>query len=317
MAGKGLPHWGRATTDAKPVVSDGSGCAERMARLSWLPSLTALSFLAPIVLLYWQLSGPSALLTDPSTGVHIRTGQWIMAHHAIPRRDLFSFTLAGKSWCDWEWLGDVLFAGADRLHGLSGAAVLSLGLLCLTSVVIYRTARLHAGPIVAGAVCALVMSTTTIHWLARPHLFTWLLLAVFCWVLEKQPAEARRRSWVLTCIMILWVNLHPGFMVGFLVLGLGSRAVASAGGLEERRTTAPMLAGRQSGVVTCCLFAPRQPLSIRIFFIFMSTSRHICSAPRRSRHTSRNGFHLTFIMLASHGLKSCCRAQARQAFGTA
>ncbi|HEV2416473.1 MAG TPA: hypothetical protein VGX94_01580 [Terriglobia bacterium] len=219
MTGKGLANQALPPTGAIPVVSDGSGYAERMARLSWLPSLTALSFLVPIVLLYWQVAGPSALLADPSTGVHISTGQWILAHHAIPRRDLFSFTLAGKSWCDWEWLGDVLFAGADRLHGLSGAAVLSLGLLCLTSVVIYRTARLHAGPIVAGAVCALAMATTTIHWLARPHLFTWLLLAVFCWVLAKQPAEARRRWWVLPCIMILWVNLHPGFVAGFLVLG--------------------------------------------------------------------------------------------------
>lgn len=203
-----------------PSVRDQGACTGRATPLWWLPSLTALSFLVPIVLLYWRLGGPSALLADPSTGVHIRSGQWILAHRAIPRRDLFSFTLPGKTWCDWEWLSDVIFAWAYRLHGLSGVAALSLGLLCLTSVVICRTARTHAGAIVAAATCTLVMAATTIHWLARPHLFTWLLLAVLCWFLEKLSLEERRRRlWVLPCLMVLWVNLHPGFVAGFLVLG--------------------------------------------------------------------------------------------------
>lgn len=65
-----------------------------------LPSLTALAYLFPLILLYWQGGGPSGLLADPSTGVHVRTGQWILSHHAIPRYDLFSFTLPHKAWCD-------------------------------------------------------------------------------------------------------------------------------------------------------------------------------------------------------------------------
>ncbi|HEX5481843.1 MAG TPA: hypothetical protein VFZ08_04380 [Terriglobia bacterium] len=220
MGGNKLANEELTAAGLVPAVRDKSACEGRVARLWWLPSLTALSFLLSIVLLYWQVGGPSGLLADPSTGVHIRTGQWILAHHVIPRHDLFSFTLTGKPWCDWEWLSDVIFAAAYRLHGLSGVAALSLAVLCLTSVVIYRTARRHAGPIVACAVCGLAMATTTIHWLARPHLFTWPLLAVLCWFLEKVSVEGRRR-WLcaLPCLMVLWVNLHPGFVAGFLVLG--------------------------------------------------------------------------------------------------
>lgn len=189
----------------------------RLARLKWLPSATALAFILPILLLYWQLGGPAGLLADPSTGVHVRAGQWILAHHAIPRSDLFSFTLAGRSWRDWEWLSDIVFAVAHRLHGLSGVAALSLSILCVISVMIYRTARIHAGPVVAGVTCGLVLAATTIHWLARPHLFTWLALAIFCWVLERGPRSTR--LWSLPAVMVLWVNLHPGFVAGFLVLG--------------------------------------------------------------------------------------------------
>src|SRR6516165_9624445 len=49
-----------------------------------LPSLTSLAFLLPVVLLYWQVGGPSALLVEPSTGVHVQAGVWILSHHAIP-----------------------------------------------------------------------------------------------------------------------------------------------------------------------------------------------------------------------------------------
>src|SRR6266704_4543881 len=88
-------------------------------RLRRLPSLTSLTFTLPVVLLYWQLGGPSALLADPNTGVHVRAREWILRHHAIPRQDPFSFTLAGGAWCDWEWLSDVIYAGLYRVAGLS------------------------------------------------------------------------------------------------------------------------------------------------------------------------------------------------------
>ena len=40
--------------------------------LRWLPSLSSLALLFPVVLLYWQVAGPSALLADPNAGVHVR-----------------------------------------------------------------------------------------------------------------------------------------------------------------------------------------------------------------------------------------------------
>ena len=84
------------------------------------PSLASGVFLLPLVLLYWQLGGPSALLSDPNTGVHVRTGEWILAHHAAPKKDLFSFSMQGRAWCDWEWLSDALYAFLYRWNGLAG-----------------------------------------------------------------------------------------------------------------------------------------------------------------------------------------------------
>jgi hypothetical protein len=200
-----------------------SGIEPAWRTLSGFPSVTSFAFLLPVVLLYWQVGGPSALLTDPNTGVHVRAGEWILGHHAIPRQDVFSFTLDGRPWCDWEWLSDVLYVLLFRLRGLSAIVAFHLTLLCVISVILYRTARLRVGPTMAFAVTCLVMATTTIHWLARPHLFTWLFLAVFCFLLERADVTGEYRPLpALPALTILWVNLHPGFVAGLLVLAAWS-----------------------------------------------------------------------------------------------
>ncbi len=204
---------GPTTTGISEASERCIGSGTQRARLS---SLTALVFLLPVLLLYWQVGGPSGLLADPSTGVHVRAGQWILAHHGVPRRDLFSFTMPEKRWCDWEWGSDAIFALVYRMHGLSAVAALALLLLCLVSLVVYRTARLYAGPVAAATTCALVMAATTIHWLARPHMFTWLALAIFCELLERDVGKIE--LFVLAAVMAVWVNLHPGFVAGLLVL---------------------------------------------------------------------------------------------------
>jgi hypothetical protein len=237
-----------------------------------LPSGAAVAFALPIILLYWQAGGPGGLLADPSTGVHVRTGQWIIAHHAIPRHDLFSYTLSSKSWCDWEWLSDVVFALAYRLHGLSSVVALSLVLLCLTSMVVYKTARRYAGPVVTGAVCALVMATTTIHWLARPHLFTWLGVAALGWALDVHTAE--RRAWLLPIAMAVWINLQPGFVAGLFVMSawlagawFNERYTCAN---EERQHWRREIKWYAVALLLCCVLTLANPY-------FFQLDRHIAS----------------------------------------
>ena len=81
----------------------------------FLPSLTDLAFLMPLIFIFFRLNGARTLLGDGDTGWHIRTGEWILAHHRVPQVDMFSFSRPGAPWFAWEWLWDVLFA----LHFIS------------------------------------------------------------------------------------------------------------------------------------------------------------------------------------------------------
>ena len=110
-----------------------------------LPSLTDVAFLLPLIFLFSGLNGVRTMLGDGDTGWHVRTGEWIMAHHQIPRADFFSFTRPGQPWFAWEWLWDVSFAWLHMHWGLGGVVLVSLLVISTASALLYRLAYRRCG----------------------------------------------------------------------------------------------------------------------------------------------------------------------------
>lgn len=147
-----------------------------------VPSLSDLAFLIPILVLFWCTTGVGWLLVDSDTGWHIRTGEWILTNGRVPATDIFSFTMDGEPWFAWEWLSDVLMAAVHHFAGLGGIVLASLVLLGATAVCVYRNAFAESRHrMIAIVLTSLAMAASTIHWLARPHLVTPLITAVFLW----------------------------------------------------------------------------------------------------------------------------------------
>jgi len=203
----------------RPEATD-SATVSIAARLSPVPSLSDLAFLIPILALFWCTTGVGWLLTDSDTGWHIRTGEWILRNGRIPAVDIFSFTRPGSPWFAWEWLSDVVMAAVHHVAGLRGIVFLSVVLLALTSTCIYRNAVAESGHrLIAIVLTALGMAASTIHWLARPHLVTPLLAAIFVGVIIRVERTGNTHLLlVLPPLTILWVNLHGGFFVGIVLL---------------------------------------------------------------------------------------------------
>ncbi|HMB08573.1 MAG TPA: hypothetical protein VKP69_33185, partial [Isosphaeraceae bacterium] len=59
-------------------------------------------------------------VTDPDIWWHLRTGQWIVEHGAVPITDPFSSFGLGKPWVAYSWLFEVLVYGLYRWLGLFG-----------------------------------------------------------------------------------------------------------------------------------------------------------------------------------------------------
>jgi hypothetical protein len=183
------------------------------------PSLTDVAFIMPLVFLFGRLGGANMLLSDGDTGWHVRTGEWILAHGRVPTQDLFSFTRPNGSWFAWEWLWDIAFGWLHMHWGLPAVVFASALILCVTYALAFRLiTRYSESRVIAIFVTVVVVGGSAMHWLARPHLFTLLFVVVFLTILE---ADRRSKTgWLrsLPVLMILWTNLHGGFLAGLLIL---------------------------------------------------------------------------------------------------
>ncbi len=207
--------------------STGHGQSSPLGWGRWLlPSVGDLIFVAMLGLLaFTNLS--ERLLGDAGIGWHIRTGQLILATHAIPRVDPFSSSMAGHAWFAWEWLFDVIVGWLDRTAGLNGV-VLFAALIIATvfSWTFGSLLRRGTNIFVALALVLLAAAAATIHFLARPHVLTWLLTVLWFWILDSSLGRGRTTRgrtwlpWMLPPLMMLWVNLHGGFLIGFALLGI-------------------------------------------------------------------------------------------------
>src|SRR3954469_23069582 len=88
------------------------------------------------------LGSSTTIFNDGDVSWHIATGQWILAHRAIPHTDPFSSTWAGKPWVPIEWLAEVAMAAVYKVAGYSGiAALVTAALMALHAIVFFNAAR--------------------------------------------------------------------------------------------------------------------------------------------------------------------------------
>ena len=202
------------------------------------PTSSALRFLLPsvrdivFVFLFWSiLAGPlsNRPLADADIGWHIRTGELITATYSLPRSDPFSSTMQGQPWFAWEWLYDVLLGVLHHLLGLDGVvwlcALLAAGIFTfLLSQLIKRGTGLP----LAVLLMLLAEAASTIHLYARPHIVSWLFSLVWFVVLDRWEGwEVADRGklprwipWFFPVSMLLWVNLHGGWVFGIALFGI-------------------------------------------------------------------------------------------------
>jgi hypothetical protein len=186
----------------------------------WLmPSIEDVLFVAFFVKL---LSLGDTFLRDADTAWHIRAGDVILQKGFVPREDVFSYTMLGEPWINHEWLSQVIFSILHRFFGLTGLVILTLLLLCFTFLYFYRfLLELHISLFLSVILTLLAATITSVHWLARPHIFSLLLTLVWYRQLDRyQRTGAKKALYILPPLMMLWVNLHGAYLTGFILLGI-------------------------------------------------------------------------------------------------
>jgi hypothetical protein len=185
-----------------------------------LPSIDQFLFLVVFLVLTFSAAGKN-MLADADTGYHIRAGDYILETRTVPKHDIFSYHSPPLPWIAHEWLSEVVMAALHRLAGLTGVVVFFTFLVSLTYALLFRFLRVHGRNIIFDVfIILLALVSSQIHWLARPHIFSLLLMVVWYRILDEHQNNRGNRLYLLPVIMLLWVNLHGGYLTGFILTGV-------------------------------------------------------------------------------------------------
>ena len=220
-----------------------------------------------LVLAFLLLVKPSFVFADGSTGWHLATGNYILAH-GLPSTDLMSYTFPHKPWVPYEWLSDVIGAVLIKIGGgqLNLLGVLVSATCGAVMILLYERARKEGANTLLAfflVLCATIVSA--IHWLARPHIFTFLGVILYsCWLEDFWSGKLSAKAlWLrLSLLMILWLNLHPGFQVGLIQIGIYVACAGAAWLLRLNKESAARLKGLLIGLGLCCIATLFNPYGI-------------------------------------------------------
>jgi tetratricopeptide (TPR) repeat protein len=170
---------------------------------------------------------------------NLRLGDLILAHHAVPRTNLLSFTWPDARELNLAWIFQIVLALAYRAGGIAGTVLLKTALVLATWTLLYRVAlRRGAHPAPAAAALALAAWAAEPRFVERPHLCTFLGLAYLLWAVERGEAGRPRALYALIPLALVWANANSCFFLAPSVLGL-----YAAGAALDRRPADARRAG--------------------------------------------------------------------------
>jgi hypothetical protein len=150
---------------------------------------------------------------------HLKMGELILGGGSIPRTDLFSFTAAGETFVVQNWLSEIILFLTYKLGDFPLLIFFNTLLLVFSLIPIYYLCRKSSSrfwpPLFAAALASVCMYGNL-----RPQNFSFLFFALFYLLLDDYRFKRRDRLWLLPVLMVLWVNIHGGFVLGLILIGI-------------------------------------------------------------------------------------------------
>ena len=249
-----------------PFPAEGSSPAglQSPRQVRWAQALVLVALFSVPAFIYLRTASAS----DPDVWSHIRTGEWIAQHGAVPRTDPFSAFGAGKSWAAYSWLFELLVYQLFQRLGLIGLVTYTAGMIVSVAVVLYRLIRRLQADFTIGVLLTFVACYSMVRlYTPRPWLFSLLFFALELDLLmqARKTGKTRELLW-LPVIFALWANLHIQLIYGLVVLAIAlTEAVLACrwSGIQTRLRT-----GWAGGISIACVLATlANPYGWRIYRI--------------------------------------------------
>jgi len=177
-------------------------------------------YFAILLFLFLVIYEGSHFIPSSDLWWHLGVGRYILTNRVIPTTECFSYTAPGFPWLNHSWLADIIFFLLYQACGLTCLHIIKIIIICISFGLMIQLGK-NQGTTYIACIIAACMALISAHgkWFfdVRPYIFTYLLAALFYYLLESARNKPKL-LWLLPLIMLLWVNLHGGFLVGFFIL---------------------------------------------------------------------------------------------------
>jgi hypothetical protein len=194
---------------------------------------------------------------DTDTWWHLAAGRVTLESGKILRTDLFSHTRYGSDWVNHSWLSQVILYWLFEHFSYAGLGLWMGAVVTVAFAFVYL--QMEGDPFARGIILILAAATSSVIWVARPQLFSFLLTAIVAYVLYLFKWRKINRLWLLPPVFLVWVNLHAGYALGFMVMAafvigeVFNRVWHVLGGAREDSEGAdgdtPLLSWRDIGMI--------------------------------------------------------------------
>lgn len=179
----------------------------------------------------------TSAIHDPDFWWHLRAGQLILERGGLLATDPFTYTVPTHAWTMHEWLTEVLFAWLYSWGGLGTIVVVLsvvtwLGIVCI----VLRARYDRPNPLVLGVGTVLAVIAGYPIWGPRAQMITFAGAALTLLLAEHHLRHGGRRILLLLPMILVWSNLHSGFLAGlaFLAVIVAAEAMAHWLSIGER-----------------------------------------------------------------------------------
>jgi hypothetical protein len=184
---------------------------------------------SPALVLFAIVIADARQLTDPDLWGHVLWGRELLAHGSLPIGNPYSYSAPGYPWLRHEWLSEVLMAAMFDQFGPFGLKLLKFacaaGTICLVATAESETgapATLQSAVLLT---LALIIAPT---FQFRPQLFDFVCVSAIIALLARHNWRGSAPLWIAIPLVAIWSNLHGGFFVGIVAIGLyGAATLAS------------------------------------------------------------------------------------------
>ena len=176
---------------------------------------------SPALILFAIVIADARQHSDPDLWGHVLFGRQLLAHGSLPRDNPYSYSAPSFPWLHHEWLSEVLMGALFDKFGTAGLKLLKF--VC-TAGTIFFIALAEAETIAPALVQLSILLAAALLLMPvmqfRPQLFDFLFLSASLALLARIPRRSMVMLWVAIPLVAIWSNLHGGFFIGLVVIGV-------------------------------------------------------------------------------------------------